>query len=150
MGDGGFLMLHTEIVTALQEGLKINILLLDNSGFQCIHNLQRSQGIPSFANEFRYREGATERLTGNCLAIDYAGIAAAYGGRGFSVKTIEELTEAFEGVRASSTVNLVDIKVLPGTMTEGMTPGGAWGPQRSPLTRRSKKLRRRSENSHRR
>lgn len=119
VGDGGFLMLHTEIVTALQEGLKINILLLDNSGFQCIHNLQRSQGIPSFANEFRYREGATERLTGNCLAIDYAGIAAAYGGRGFSVKTIEELTEAFEGVRASSTVNLVDIKVLPGTMTEG-------------------------------
>jgi 3D-(3,5/4)-trihydroxycyclohexane-1,2-dione acylhydrolase (decyclizing) len=119
VGDGGFLMLHTEIVTALQEGIKINILLLDNSGFQCIHNLQRSQGIPSFANEFRYRENSTERLTGACLDINFAAIVDAYGGKGFSASTIEELKTLFPELKKSDSLNLVDIKVLPGTMTEG-------------------------------
>ena len=119
VGDGGFLMLHTELVTALQEGIKINIMLLDNSGFQCIHNLQRSQGIPSFANEFRYREDSTERLTGECLPINYAALAGAYGAKGFEAKTIEELKALFPELKKSETLNLVDVKVLPGTMTEG-------------------------------
>jgi len=119
VGDGGFLMLHTELVTALQEGIKINIIVLDNSGFQCIHNLQRSQGIPSFANEFRYRDGATDRLTGKCLPINFAALATAYGAKGFEAKTIDELNTLFPELKKSETLNLVDIKVLPGTMTEG-------------------------------
>ncbi len=119
VGDGGFLMLHTELVTALQEGIKINIIVLDNSGFQCIHNLQRSQGIPSFANEFRYRDNSTDRLTGECLPINFAALANAYGAKGFEAKTIEELKTLFPELKKSKTLNLVDIKVLPGTMTEG-------------------------------
>jgi len=119
VGDGGFLMLHTELVTALQEGIKINIVVLDNSGFQCIHNLQRSQGIPSFANEFRYRDESTDRLTGKCLPINFAALANAYGAKGFEAKTIEELNTLFPELKKSKTLNLVDIKVLPGTMTEG-------------------------------
>lgn len=119
VGDGGFLMLHTEIVTALQEGIKINIMLLDNSGFQCIHNLQRSQGIPSFANEFRYRDDSTDRLTGKCLPINYSALANAYGAKGFEAGTIEELRTLFPELKKSETLNLVDVKVLPGTMTEG-------------------------------
>jgi len=119
VGDGGFLMLHYELVTALQEGIKINIILLDNSGFQCIHNLQRSQGIPSFANEFRYREEATDRLTGECLPINFASLAKAYGASGFEARTLEELKSVFPGLKKSKTLNLLDIKVLPGTMTEG-------------------------------
>ncbi len=119
VGDGGFLMLHTELVTALQEGIKINIVLLDNSGFQCIHNLQRSQGIPSFANEFRYRDATSDRLTGDCLPINFARLADAYGATGFEASTIEELKNVFPGLKTSGTLNLLDIKVLPGTMTEG-------------------------------
>jgi 3D-(3,5/4)-trihydroxycyclohexane-1,2-dione acylhydrolase (decyclizing) len=119
VGDGGFLMLHTEIVTAIQEGIKINIILLDNSGFQCIHNLQRSQGIPSFANEFRFRDKSTDRLTGECLPINFSMLANAYGAKGFEAKTIEELRRLFPELKNTETVNLVDIKVLPGTMTEG-------------------------------
>ncbi|MDY0289980.1 MAG: 3D-(3,5/4)-trihydroxycyclohexane-1,2-dione acylhydrolase (decyclizing) [Sphaerochaeta sp.] len=119
VGDGGFLMLHTELVTALQEGIKINIILFDNHGFQCIHNLQRSQGIPSFANEFRLREDSTARLTGSCLEIDFAALARAYGANGYEVTTIEQLREVFAMTKASEKLNLVDIKVLPGTMTEG-------------------------------
>jgi 3D-(3,5/4)-trihydroxycyclohexane-1,2-dione acylhydrolase (decyclizing) len=119
VGDGGFLMLHTELVTALQEGISIHILLLDNSGFQCIHNLQRSQGIPSFANEFRYRDEKTGRLTGDCLCIDYAALINAYGGRGFAVSNEAQLREAFVHLPSKQTVDLVDIKVVPGTMTKG-------------------------------
>ncbi len=119
VGDGGFLMLHTELVTALQEGIKINIVLFDNHGFQCIHNLQRSQGIPSFANEFRVREEGTARLTGKCLGIDFAALAKAYGAEGYEVSTIGQLRDAFGRTLSSGKLNLIDIKVLPGTMTEG-------------------------------
>ena len=119
VGDGGFLMLHTEIVTALQEGIKINIVVIDNSGFQCIHNLQKSQGIPGFANEFRYREKSTNRLTGPCLPINFAALAQAYGAKGFEATTIDDLKKIFPELKKSETLNLIDIKVLPGTMTDG-------------------------------
>lgn len=119
VGDGGFLMLHTELVTALQEDIKIHIILFDNHGFQCIHNLQRSQGIPSFANEFRQRQEDTERLTGPCLCIDYAALAKAYGAEGYTASTIEELRQSFCEASASKKSTLIDVKVLPGTMTEG-------------------------------
>jgi len=119
VGDGGFLMLHTELVTALQEDIKINIILFDNHGFQCIHNLQRSQGIPSFANEFRVREDSTQRLTGDCLQINFASLANAYGANGYEAKTIDQLREAFSKIVDNKKLNLIDVKVLPGTMTEG-------------------------------
>ena len=44
-GDGSFVMLHSELLTSIQEGVKINVMLFDNKGFGCIDNLQRSQGI---------------------------------------------------------------------------------------------------------
>ena len=56
VGDGSYLMLNHEIVTSLQEGRKITVVLLDNHGYQCIHNLQRSCGSGGFGNEFRQRD----------------------------------------------------------------------------------------------
>ena len=64
VGDGAYTMLHTELLTAVQEGRKIIVVVLDNSGFQCIDNLQASQGIIHFGNEWRSREPSTGRLTG--------------------------------------------------------------------------------------
>lgn len=61
-GDGSFVMLHSELLTSIQEGKKINILLFDNNGFGCIDNLQRSQGIPKFGCELRFRNPETGRL----------------------------------------------------------------------------------------
>lgn len=119
VGDGGFLMLHTELVTSLQENVKINVVLLDNHGFQCIHNLQRSQGIPSFANEFRFREKETGRLTGEYVPIDFAKVAEGYGAKAFKANSIEEINKAFEEIKKSSVSTLIDIKVLPGTMSDG-------------------------------
>jgi 3D-(3,5/4)-trihydroxycyclohexane-1,2-dione acylhydrolase (decyclizing) len=71
-GDGSFLMLHSEMHTALQEGAKINILLFDNGGFGCINNLQMSMGIESLCTEFRYHDGAD---ASSFIPVDYAKIA---------------------------------------------------------------------------
>ncbi len=119
LGDGSFNMLHSEFITSLQEGLKINVILLDNHGFQCIHNLQRSQGIPSFGNEYRRREAETGRLTGEYLPIDYAMVARGYGGSGYSAQTLAELEKSFRESKESKVSCIVDIKTLPGTMTDG-------------------------------
>lgn len=118
-GDGSFNMLHSEFLTSLQEDAKINVILVDNHGFQCIHNLQRSQGIPSFGNEYRKREDATGRLTGSYLPVDYAMVARGYGGAGFTARTIGELYAAFRKMKRAKTSALLDIKTLPGTMTDG-------------------------------
>lgn len=119
VGDGSFNMLHSEFITSLQEGLKINVILIDNHGFQCIHNLQRSQGIPSFGNEYRRRESGTGRLTGEYLPVDYAMVARGYGGDGFTATSAEELEKGFTEMKSSSVSSLIDVKTLPGTMTDG-------------------------------
>ncbi len=119
LGDGSFIMSHSELLTSIQENLKINIILLDNSGFQCIHNLQRSQGIPSFANEFRYRQSNTDRLTGAYVPVDFAAIAKGYGAAAFRAESVEEFTQAFKDMQLQPNTALLDVKVLPGTMTDG-------------------------------
>jgi 3D-(3,5/4)-trihydroxycyclohexane-1,2-dione acylhydrolase (decyclizing) len=119
VGDGSFNMLHSEFITSLQEDLKINVILIDNHGFQCIHNLQRNQGIPSFGNEYRRREASTERLTGEYLPIDYAMVARGYGGSGYTATTVEEIEKYFKEMSESKVSSLIDIKTLPGTMTDG-------------------------------
>ena len=119
VGDGSFNMLHSEFLTSLQEELKINIILLDNHGFQCIHNLQRSQGIPSFGNEYRKREADTCRLTGEYLAVDYAMVARGYGGNGYSALTVDEIEKSFLEMKERKVSSILDIKTLPGTMTDG-------------------------------
>ena len=61
VGDGSYLMLHTEIVTSIEEGRKITIVLLDNGGFGCIRGLQMANGTPSFGTELRFRDESTGR-----------------------------------------------------------------------------------------
>lgn len=119
VGDGSFVMLHSEILTAMQEGIKINVMLFDNSGYQCILNLQRSQGIHDFANEFRYRNDATGKLDGNYVPVDFAAIGAGYGMKTYRVSNMEELKIAVEDAKKQTVSTLVDIKVLPGSMTGG-------------------------------
>ena len=119
VGDGSFVMLHSEILTALQEGIKMNVLLFDNSGFQCILNLQRSKGIQDFANEFRYRSNASGKLDGNYVPVDFAAIGAGYGMKTYRVTTIEELRAAVKDAKDQQVSTLIDIKVLPGSMTGG-------------------------------
>jgi len=119
VGDGSYLMLHSELFTSIQEGRKINVLLFDNNGFQCIKNLQMSQGTDQFGNEFRYRDNETGRLTGNFVPIDFAANARSYGARTYTVRNMEELRDAVEKAKKDTVSTLIDIKVLPGTMSGG-------------------------------
>ncbi|WP_124065873.1 3D-(3,5/4)-trihydroxycyclohexane-1,2-dione acylhydrolase (decyclizing) [Clostridium sp. E02] len=117
-GDGSFQMLHSELITSLQEGAKINVLLFDNCGFGCINNLQMSNGIGNLATEFRYRDEAGG-LNGSLLSVDYAKVCEGYGVKTYTAKTLDELKEALLDAKKQTISTLIDIKVLPKTMTDG-------------------------------
>ncbi|SDP09679.1 3D-(3,5/4)-trihydroxycyclohexane-1,2-dione acylhydrolase (decyclizing) [Paenibacillus sp. yr247] len=119
VGDGSYLMLHSELVTSMQEGYKINVLLFDNHGYQCIHNLQRAHGSEGFGNEFRYRSEDTGSAKGPYMPMDFAAQARGMGAKTYTVTTIAELHEALEMARKETVSTLIDIKVLPGTNTSG-------------------------------
>ncbi len=121
-GDGAFLMLHSELVTSLQEGRKINVLLFDNCGFGCINNLQMSSGIGNLATEFRYRD-EHGGLNGGLIPISYAMVAGGYGCKTYTATNLKELKAALEDAKRQTVSTLIDIKVLPKTMTDGY---GAW------------------------
>ncbi len=121
-GDGSFLMLHSELITSLQEGKKINVLLFDNGGFGCINNLQMSNGIGNLATEFRQRDGRGE-LLGDFVKIDFAKVAEGYGCKAFRATNAQELETALKAALECKESTLIDIKVLPKTMTDGY---GAW------------------------
>ncbi|WNS81542.1 3D-(3,5/4)-trihydroxycyclohexane-1,2-dione acylhydrolase (decyclizing) [Domibacillus sp. DTU_2020_1001157_1_SI_ALB_TIR_016] len=112
VGDGSFLMLHTELVTALQYDKKINILLFDNSGYGCINNLQMDNGSGSYFCEFRTHDN-------KIMNIDYAKVAEAYGAKSYKANTVEELKAALEDAKKQSVSTLIDMKVLPKTMSDG-------------------------------
>ncbi len=120
-GDGSFVMLHSELLTSIQERKKINVLLFDNNGFGCIDNLQRSQGIPKFGCELKYRNPVTGRLDegGKLISVDYAAIAAGYGCRTLTVRNSEELKKAILEAKESDVSTLIDIKVGFDSMSDG-------------------------------
>ena len=117
-GDGSYLMLHSELVTSIQENKKINVLLFDNAGFGCINNLQMSNGIGNLATEFRKRD-ENGNLLGALMPIDFAMSAAGYGVKAYKVNTMEQLAEALEDSKKQTVSTLIDIKVLPKSMTDG-------------------------------
>ncbi len=121
-GDGSYLMLHSELVTAIQENKKINVLLFDNSGFGCINNLQMSNGIGNLATEFRKRDENGD-LLGEIFTIDFAKSASGYGVKTYTATTLEELESALIDSKKQTVSTLIDIKVLPKSMTDGY---GAW------------------------
>ena len=121
-GDGSYLMLHSELVTSIQENKKINVLLFDNSGFGCINNLQMSNGIGNLATEFRKRD-ENGNLLGEIFPIDFAKCASGYGVKTYTAKTLEELEAALIDSKKQDVSTLIDIKVLPKSMTDGY---GAW------------------------
>ncbi|TFE30618.1 3D-(3,5/4)-trihydroxycyclohexane-1,2-dione acylhydrolase (decyclizing) [Cohnella luojiensis] len=119
LGDGSYLMLHSELVTAIQEGVKLTVLLFDNHGFQCIHNLQRGHGSDGFGNEFRFRSKETGRLNGKYMPIDFAAHARSLGAASYTARNADELEQALRQAKAEQGPVLVEIKVLPGTNTDG-------------------------------
>lgn len=116
VGDGSYMMLHSELPTSIQEGKKINVVLFDNMAFGCINNLEMEHGMNSFGTEFRFRNPKTGKLDGGLVPMNFAMNAASYGCKTYTVKTIEELKEAIIDSKKQKVSTLIDIKVLPKTM----------------------------------
>lgn len=117
VGDSSFQMLHSEIMTIMQEKKKVNILVFDNCGFGCINNLEMNHGIGSLATEFRYTDG--KKPCGDLIPVDYAKVAEGYGLKSYTCKTIAELEAALEDAKKQEIACLFDLKVIPKTMTDG-------------------------------
>ncbi len=93
VGDGSYLMMPTEIVTAVQEGIAVKIVLLDNHGFASIGGLSKSVGSDGFGTKYRYRT-ASGHLDGEVLPIDYAANAESLGARVFRANSRDALADA--------------------------------------------------------
>ena len=119
VGDGAYTMLHTELLTAVQEGVKIIVVVLDNSGFQCIDNLQSSQGIAHFGNEWKRRDPGTGLLAGEPVSVDFAKNAEIWGAKGFRARTVDEFRRAVRKALKEEGPCVIDAKVTPKSMTKG-------------------------------
>jgi 3D-(3,5/4)-trihydroxycyclohexane-1,2-dione acylhydrolase (decyclizing) len=117
VGDGSYLMMHSEIVTSLQENAKLVIVLFDNGGYQCIHGLQHACGGRSFGNEFRRRDHGG--LHGGLLEVDFAANARSLGAAAYRADDEAGLRAALAGARRETRTTLVHVPVeaqpVPGT-----------------------------------
>jgi 3D-(3,5/4)-trihydroxycyclohexane-1,2-dione acylhydrolase (decyclizing) len=106
VGDGSYLMMAQEIVTSIQEGFKLNIILLDNHGFSSIGGLSRSCGNDGMGTNYRYRRG--DSYDGELLPVDFVGNAASLGAWATRAKTRAELSSAMaEAARQPQTTVIV-------------------------------------------
>ena len=119
VGDGAYTMLHSELLTAVQERRKIIVVVLDNAGFQCIDNLQASQGIAHFGNEWKSRDPVTGALSGETVRVDYAKNAESWGAVGLRARNVSEFREAVARALCEEGPVVIDAKVTPKSMTRG-------------------------------
>ena len=123
VGDGSFIMLHSELLTAVQEHKKINVCVFNNASFGCINNLQVGHGNDTLCTELRFR-GEDGAHSGKFIPVDFAKIAEGYGCKAFTIHTIDEMKEAIREAKKIEGIPVVfDIRVLPKSMTEGY---GSW------------------------
>ena len=108
VGDGSYLMMAQEIVTAVQEGYKLNIVLLDNHGFSSIGGLSRSCGNEGMGTEYRYRQG--EKYAGDCLPVDFEANAASLGAWTIRASSAKELESALAKARQQPRTSVVVIE----------------------------------------
>ena len=113
VGDGSYLMLNSEIVTAVAEGLKLTIVVLDNHGYQCILALQRVVGVPDFGNELRFRDRGSNRLSGPYVPVDFRAHAEAMGALALLACTPDEVRAALAQARASDRVTVIVVPTEP-------------------------------------
>ncbi|TRO56764.1 MULTISPECIES: 3D-(3,5/4)-trihydroxycyclohexane-1,2-dione acylhydrolase (decyclizing) [unclassified Streptomyces] len=112
VGDGTYLMMPTEIVTAVQEGLPVNLVLIQNHGYASIGGLSEETGGERFGTAYRYR-AADGTFTGAPLPVDLAANAASLGMDVLRAKTVGELRDALATARASDRPTCVYVETDP-------------------------------------
>ena len=116
LGDGTYLMVPTEIVTSVQERIKIIIVLVDNHGFASIGSLSRSLGQGGFGTRYRARGEASKQLDGDVLKVDFAANARSLGAHALKAETLDELKQALKEAKTldRTTVIVVETDVSTG------------------------------------
>jgi 3D-(3,5/4)-trihydroxycyclohexane-1,2-dione acylhydrolase (decyclizing) len=122
VGDGNYLMMNNEIVTAIQEGIKFNIILLNNNGFASIGGLSQSIGSQRFGTKYRYRDEETGLLTGDILPVDFAQNARSLGAHVIEAHDVPSLKAALAEAKAQTVTTVIYIET---SLTKGV-PGYAW------------------------
>ena len=117
VGDGSYLMMAQEIVTSLQEGYKLNIVLLDNHGFSSIGGLSRSCGNQGMGTNYRYRRG--EKYDGDFLPVDFVANATSLGAWATRANSRSDLITALAEVRRQPRTSVVVVE----TSYEQRVPG---------------------------
>jgi 3D-(3,5/4)-trihydroxycyclohexane-1,2-dione acylhydrolase (decyclizing) len=117
VGDGSYLMMAQEILTAVAEGVKLVIVLIQNHGFGSIGGLSESVGSSRFGTAYRYRNPTTGMLDGDRLPVDLAANAASLGAEVIRVTTVAELEDALRAARASERVTVVHVETDPSVGT---------------------------------
>lgn len=108
VGDGSYLMMAQEIVTAVQEGYKLNIVLLDNHGFSSIGGLSRACGNRGMGTDYRYRKD--DSYSGGLLPVDFVANAASLGAHAVRAKTGDDLRAALVDARKRSETTVVVVE----------------------------------------
>ncbi len=111
VGDGSYLMMSTEIVTAIQEGYKLNIILLNNYGFSSIGGLSQVLGSGGFGTDYRARSNESGQLDGTRLEVDFAANAASLGAHVIRATTRDDLQRALEEARQQERTTVIVIEV---------------------------------------
>jgi 3D-(3,5/4)-trihydroxycyclohexane-1,2-dione acylhydrolase (decyclizing) len=116
VGDGSYLMLSSEIVTSIQEGLKLTIVLVDNHGFNSIGSLSRSLGTDGFGTQYRYRQNGSlgvdsDDPTTQMLPVDLAANAESLGAKVIRCRTIDELRSGLEAAKGEDATVVLAIEV---------------------------------------
>ena len=111
VGDGSYLMMAQEIVTAVQENVKLTILIVENHGFASIGGLSKAVGCEGYATEYRYRNERTGLLDGDLLPVDLAQNAASLGAVTTRACTREAIQAALESARGSDRTTAIVIPV---------------------------------------
>ncbi len=122
VGDGNYLMMNSEIITAIQEGIKYNIVLLNNNGFGSIGALSQSLGSQRFGTKYRFRDKTTGQLTGELLPVNYAQNAASLGAEVIEADSIDSLKKALIQAKNNKKTTVI---VIETDLYSGI-PGYAW------------------------
>jgi 3D-(3,5/4)-trihydroxycyclohexane-1,2-dione acylhydrolase (decyclizing) len=113
VGDGSYLMMATELVTAVQEGIKIIMVLVQNHGYASIGSLSESLGSQRFGTKYRYRNPETGRLDGDKLPVDLAANAASLGVEVIKTTTAGEFAEAIKAAKAADHSIVIYVETDP-------------------------------------
>ena len=110
LGDGTYLLMPTEIVTSVQEGIKLIIVLVDNHGFASIGGLSQSLGSGGFGTHFRCRSAGSGQLDGNYLPVDYVANARSLGAHATKANNLAELKEALQKAKTLDRTSVIVVE----------------------------------------